>query len=488
MEDLNQLMLGRREKLAALRAQGLDPFQVTRFDRTHTAAQVVADFDQLEGQPAAVAGRVISLRTHGKAAFAHIADQSGSLQLYFKLDVVGEEQYQRLSLLDIGDFLGAHGTVFRTRTGEITLQVARWQMLAKSLRPLPEKWHGLKDVETRYRQRYVDLVVNPEVRRLFAQRTQLIKALRHLLDARGFLEVDTPMLQSVAGGGAARPFITHHHALDIDLYLRIAPELYLKRLLVGSLEKVYELGRVFRNEGVSTKHNPEFTLLEVYQAYADYQDMMRLTEDLVCAACQATLGSLELTYQGHHINLQPPWQRIGLYESIAEFAQVDLDRLASPERARALCRDLELPAEEGLALTTMINNIFEKYVEPNLIQPAFVTDYPVSISPLAKRKLSQPDMTERFEAFIGGREICNAFSELNDPIDQRQRFLEQMAARAAGDLEAHPMDEDYLRALEYGLPPAGGLGIGVERLVMLVTDRASIRDVILFPLLRPERA
>jgi len=487
MDETNELMLARREKLAALRAQGLDPFRVTRFDRTHTAAEVVADFTALEGRPVTVAGRLMSMRSHGKASFAHLADQSGSIQLYFKLDELGEESYHRLALVDIGDYLGVRGTVFRTRTGEVTVQAAEWGVLAKSLRPLPEKWHGLKDVETRYRQRYIDLVVNPEVRRVFEQRSEVMRALRRLLEERGFLEVETPMMQAVAGGGAARPFVTHHHALDIDLYLRIAPELYLKRLLVGGFEKVYELGRVFRNEGVSTKHNPEFTLLEVYQAYANYDDMMRLTEDLVRAACEAAVGATKFCYQGREIDLAPPWQRIKLFEAIAEFAQVDLDRLATPERARALCRDLGLPAEEGLSLTTMINNIFEQYVEPNLVQPTFVTDYPVAISPLAKRRPDEPEMTERFEAFIGTREICNAFSELNDPLDQRERFIAQMAARAEGDPEAHPMDEDYLRALEYGMPPAGGLGIGVERLIMLFTDSASIRDVLLFPQMRPER-
>lgn len=488
MEDSNELIRNRRAKLEALRDEGRDPFQVTKFERTHVAAAVTAHFEQLENQPVAVAGRLVSMRAHGKSAFAHLADQSGQIQLYFKLDALGEESYQRLSQVDVGDFLGIEGTVFRTRTGEVTVQVSRWQMLAKSLRPLPEKWHGLKDVETRYRQRYVDLIVNPEARRVFELRSRIIGAIRRLLDDRGFLEVETPVLQAVAGGAAARPFTTHHNALDIELHLRISLELYLKRLLVGGIEKVYELGRVFRNEGVSTKHNPEFTLLEVYESYANYEDMMRLTEAIVGAVAREAVGGPRFTYQGQEIDVTPPWQRIGLYEAIAEFAQVDLDRLSTPEKARALCRDLELPAEQGLALTTMINNIFEKFVEPNLVQPTFVTDYPTAISPLAKRKPGQPELTERFEAFVGGKEICNAFSELNDPIDQRQRFLQQVEARAEGDLEAHPMDEDFLRALEYGMPPAGGLGIGIERLIMLVTDSASIRDVILFPLLRPERS
>ena len=487
MEDTNELLLARREKLAALRAAGQDPFRVTEFRRTHQAAEVAAGFERLENEPVSIAGRVMSVRAHGKATFAHLADQSGQIQLYFKLDQVGEEAYAHLALVDIGDFLGVEGTVFRTRTGEVTVQVRRWQMLAKSLRPLPEKWHGLKDVETRYRRRYVDLVVNPGVRRVFETRSRIIKAIRRLLDERGFLEVETPMMQSVAGGGAARPFVTHHNALDIDLYLRIAPELYLKRLLVGGFERIYELGRTFRNEGVSTRHNPEFTLLEVYQAYTNFEEMMRLTEDIVGTAAQEANGRLTFTYQGQEIDVSPPWQRISLYDAIAEFAQVDLDRLATPERARALCRDLELPAEEGLSLTTMINNLFERFVQPDLVQPTFVTDYPVAISPLAKRKPDQPELTERFEAFIGGGEICNAFSELNDPLDQHERFLAQLEARAEGDLEAHPMDEDFLRALEYGMPPAGGLGIGVDRLIMLVTDNVSIRDVILFPQLRPEK-
>jgi lysyl-tRNA synthetase class 2 len=486
VSEEHELVRQRRLKLQHLRESGRDPFAVTRFERTHLAQEVLDGYCELEGKRVLIAGRLMSLRVHGKAAFGDLADISGTIQVYFKLDALGAAQYALLDDVDIGDFLGVEGSVFTTRSGQITIAAERIEVLAKSLRPLPAKWHGLRDIETRYRQRYVDLVVGPEVRRVFIVRSQVIREIRHFLDLRGFLEVETPMMQPIPGGAAARPFITHHNALDVDLYLRIAPELYLKRLIVGGFEKVYEINRNFRNEGVSTRHNPEFTMLEAYQAYADYNDMMKLVEGLVEHVCGEVLGEVSLTYQGKEINLRPPWRRISLLNSIAEYAHVDPQRLLDADSARAACRELGLPAADELHLSTLVNNIFEAYVEPHLIQPTFVVDYPTAISPLAKRKPDNPDLVERFEPFVAGQEIGNAFSELNDPLDQRRRFEEQARERAAGDEEAHPMDEDYVRALEYGMPPTGGLGIGIDRLVMLLTDSPSIRDVILFPHMRPE--
>jgi len=486
-DEVSDLIAQRRAKLDHLVQGGHDPFRITRFDRTHLAQQVLDQFAALENQEVAVAGRVRSLRRHGKVTFAHLEDPSGRLQIYFRIDDVGEAPYQMLDDLDVGDFLGAHGSVFRTRTGEVTVGARTFEILAKALRPLPDKWHGLRDVEIRYRQRYLDLIVNPEVQKVFLARSRIVAELRRHLDERGFIEVETPMMQPIPGGAAAKPFITHHNALDIDLYLRIAPELYLKRLVVGGLERVYEINRNFRNEGISTKHNPEFTMLEVYQAYADYHDMMDLTEALVTRACQAVTGGLQITYQGQPVDLTPPWRRVGLYETIAEHAGIDPCCLDEPEAARRACSELGLPADGDLPLSTMVGNVFDAFVQPKLIQPTFVVDYPTAISPLAKRKPDDPRFVERFEPFMAAQEIGNAFSELNDPLDQRSRFEEQMAERAAGDEEAHPMDEDYVRALEYGLPPTGGLGIGIDRLVMLLTDSPSIRDVILFPQMRPEQ-
>ncbi len=485
-EQEHELIRQRRRKLQHLRELGADPFAVTRFARTHLAQEVAAGYCELEGKRVSVAGRLMSLRSHGKAAFGDLADISGAIQVYLKLDNLGAQAFALLPDIDIGDFLGVEGEVMTTRTGEITVAAQRLAVLAKSLRPLPAKWHGLRDVEIRYRQRYVDLVVNPEVRRTFLVRSQVIREVRRFLDGRGFLEVETPMMQPIPGGAAARPFITHHNALDMDLYLRVAPELYLKRLLVGGFEKVYEINRNFRNEGVSTRHNPEFTMLEAYQAYADYNDMMKLVEDLFAHVCAEVLGALRLTYQGQQIDLTPPWRRIGYLEAIAEHTGADRAMLLEAEGARSVCRELGLPAGDELHLSTLIGNIFDARVEPHLVQPTFVVDYPTAISPLAKRKADNPDLVERFEPFIAGQELGNAFSELNDPIDQRRRFEEQARERAAGDEEAHPMDEDYVRALEYGMPPAGGLGIGIDRLVMVLTDSASIREVILFPHMRPQ--
>ena len=476
----------RRQRLKQLRAKGTDPFAVTRFPKTHTAQQIVADFDALVDQPVAIAGRVMRLRRMGKATFADLLDATGKVQVYFKLDDLGAEAYALLDALDLGDFIGVDGKPFRSRTGEVTVAVERFQILAKALRPLPEKWHGLKDVEMRYRQRYVDLVVNREVMATFRMRSQIIQALRAELEARGFTEVETPMMQSVAGGAAARPFITHHNALDIDLYLRIAPELYLKRLVVGGFEKIYEINRCFRNEGIDARHNPEFTMLELYWAYVGYEEIMALVEELVAAVAERVLGTTTISYQGQTIDLSPPWERLTLAEAVRRYADTDPGRMMTVEGARDVCAEKDLPSEEGIALKTMWDNLLERFVVPNLIQPTFLTEYPAATSPLAKRKPGDPEITERFQPFIGGRELGNAFSELNDPIEQRERFEQQAAAKAAGDVEAHPFDEDFIRALEYGLPPTGGLGIGIDRLVMLLTDSPSIRDVLFFPQLRPE--
>ncbi|MHB9022936.1 MAG: lysine--tRNA ligase [Armatimonadota bacterium] len=480
-------MQQRREKLQALAEQGLDPFRVTEYRRTHSALEIVEGFEALENKTVKVAGRITSRRGQGKVTFMDIHDVTGRIQGFFRFDNLGEAAYERLKLVDIGDILGVEGYVFKTRMGEISIHVDNYTILSKALRPLPEKWHGLKDVETRYRQRYVDLIVNPEVREVFILRSKTVKAIRALLDAKGFLEVETPMMQAIPGGAAARPFITHHNALDIDLYLRIAPELYLKRLIVGGLERVYEINRNFRNEGIDTRHNPEFTMIEVYEAYANYEDMMRLTEEIFAAAAMATRGTLQLPYQGETIDLTPPWRRLSLFDSLAEFGGVDTSKLFDFESAKDLCLAMGIHVDKRANLSTLINNLFEEFVEPNLIQPTFITDFPTAISPLAKRRRDDPEMTERFEVFVSGRELANAFSELNDPIDQRGRFEEQVREKAAGDEEAHPMDEDYIRALEYGMPPTGGLGIGIDRLVMLLADAPSIRDVILFPQLKPEK-
>jgi len=485
-ETEGELVRQRREKLARLRGQGEDPFRVTRFERTHLAAQIHDGFEALEGATVRVAGRLMARRRHGKATFADLADGSGHMQLLFRVDQVGREQYEALGELDDGDVIGAEGEVMRTRTGEVTVGVQSYRLLAKALRGLPEKWHGLRDVEIRYRQRYLDLIANDESRRVFIIRSKVISALRRYLEERGFLEVETPMMQAIPGGALARPFGTHHNALDIDLYLRIAPELYLKRLVVGGLERVYEIGRVFRNEGIDTKHNPEFTMLEAYQAYADYKDMMALMEGMIARAAEEALGATKVQWGGEEIELAPPWRRVSLLESIEEHAGVEASRLEDAEKARGACEELGLPCEEGMALSTMISNVFERFVQPKLIQPTFVMDYPTAISPLAKACPNEPALAERFEPFAGGLELGNAFSELNDPEEQRRRFEEQAKLKARGDAEAHPMDEDYIRALEYGLPPTGGIGLGVERLVMLLTGASSIRDVILFPQMRPE--
>ncbi|MDS1030974.1 lysine--tRNA ligase [Bacillota bacterium LX-D] len=474
----------RRQKMEELREQDIDPFG-ERFERTHMADEIITNFEQLENQNVSIAGRIMAKRGHGKASFAHIQDLSGRIQIYVRLDNVGESNYELFTKLDIGDIIGVKGTVFRTKMGEISVSAQEVTLLTKSLRPLPEKWHGLKDVETRYRQRYVDLIVNPEVKKDFVLRSKIIRSMRNYLDSRGFLEVETPVLHTIAGGAAARPFITHHNALDIDLYMRIALELHLKRLLVGGLERVYEIGRVFRNEGISTRHNPEFTMMELYQAYADYEDMMALTEELVAHVAQEALGTTEITYQGEVLDLTPPWPRITMLDAIKKYTDVDFTTVQTDAEAVAIGEKFNIDVKNNRTKGKIINEMFETYVEPHLQQPHFIIDYPLEISPLAKPKKDNPEFTYRFEAFIACRELANAFSELNDPIDQKERFVAQVKQKAAGDEEAHPMDEDFIRALEYGMPPAGGLGIGVDRLIMLLSDAASIRDVLLFPTMKP---
>ncbi len=475
----------RLEKLQRLQAKGRDPFAHDKYERSHTAAELTAEFDSLEQQQVAAAGRVVALRSHGGAIFADLQDSSGKIQVYARQDVLGETSFEQFADLDLGDILGVSGVLFKTRSGEITVKVEEFVLLAKALRPLPEKFHGLQNTELRYRQRYLDLLANEQTRQIFETRSRIIEAARKYLTQRGFLEVDTPVLQPLYGGAFAQPFTTHHNALDMKLYMRIAPELYLKRLIVGGLERVFEMGPVFRNEGIDTRHNPEFTLLELYQAYANYQDMMTLTEGLIGAMCETAHGDLHCTYQGHKIDLTPPWPRRALLEIITEHTGIDFSTALTTEEAQQAAAGLELGDISQETRAHIIEKTFDRYVQPNLIQPTFITDYPVEISPLAKRKLDAPQLTARFEPFIGGEEVGNAFSELNDPLDQRARFQQQVRAREAGALETHPLDEDFLTALEYGMPPTGGLGLGIDRLVMILTDQPNLREVILFPLLRP---
>jgi lysyl-tRNA synthetase class 2 len=482
--DPNELMRVRLEKLEGLYAQGINPFGA-KFLVTHKAQEILEKFETLENIPLRIAGRLMAKRTHGKASFGNVQDFTGLIQIYVRKDDVGDEDYELFSRMDLGDILGIEGKVFKTRRGEVSVAVQKITILAKSLRPLPEKWHGLKDVDLRYRQRYLDLIVNPEVKKVFILRSRIIHCLRQKLDNLSFLEVETPMMQTIAGGATARPFITHHNALNMDVFLRIAPELFLKRLLVGGLEKVYEVNRNFRNEGISTKHNPEFTMVELYQAYADYQDMMVLAESLISGIAQEILGTTVIPYQGETIDLTAPWTRLSMLEAINKYVGIDFSRVETDAEAREIAKTLHLDLDPKVSKGTVINEIFEEFVEPRLIQPTFITSHPIEVSPLAKRNADDPKYTDRFEVFIAGREMANAFSELNDPIDQRERFQRQVEQRAAGDQEAHMMDEDYIQALEYGMPPAGGMGIGVDRLVMLLTDSASIRDVILFPTMRP---
>ena len=490
----HDLVEHRLQKLQMLRRMGVDPFAVERYDRTHMAQEAISNFDQLEGKEISVAGRIVSFRPMGKASFAHVQDQSGRIQVYIKEDLVGPEVYSLVEALDIGDIIGARGELGKTKTGEVTVFAGSLQVLSKSLLPIPigkqkgeREWYGLQDVEQRYRQRYLDLIVNPEVREVMLKRSRIIRAVREFLDCEGFIEVETPVLQVVAGGAAARPFTTYFNALDYWFHLRISLELYLKRLIVGGLEKVYEMGRVFRNEGLSTRHNPEFTLLELYQAYTNLEGMMDIVERMFCFICRELYGDLTFTSQGHAIDLTPPWKRLPLLEGIRQYASVQPEEFGTLEAAKRAGERLGLPMEAEHTIGGIVDKIHERFVQPNLIQPTFITDYPVDISPLAKKDPDNPDLTRRFEPYIAALELGNAFSEINDPIDQRERFVEQAKMRAAGDEEAHPMDEDFLRALEYGMPPTGGLGIGIDRMVMLFTDSPSIRDVILFPQLKPEK-
>ena len=491
MDEITTFMRERLQKLDELAGEGVDPFPST-FRVSHPIGDLIAahggsDEAALAGLPeVAVAGRMLSLRGHGKASFAHLQDRTGKIQIYVRLDNVGEPAYALFKRLDVGDFLGVEGRLFRTKTGEITVQVARLTLLAKSLRPLPDKWHGLSDVEVRYRQRYVDLIANAPVAETFRRRARIIAEMRRFFDARGFLEVETPMMQSIPGGATARPFITHHNALDMDLYLRIAPELYLKRCVVGGLERVYEINRNFRNEGLSTHHNPEFTMLEFYQAYADYRDLMALTEELLPQLVQAACGSDHVTYQGVELSFAAPWPRLSVEEALVSLGGLSPDEAKSAEglRAAASTRGISINPEWGWAKLLM--ELFEAVGEGKCIQPTLITDFPAELSPLAKARADDPRYVQRFELYIAGMEVANAYTELNDPREQRRRFEAQAKAREAGDEEAQYLDEDFLRALEYGLPPTAGEGIGIDRLVMLLTDSPSIRDVILFPLLRPE--
>ena len=484
--DMNQLMQIRRDKLTKLKEEGKNPFEITKFNRTHTSKQIVENYEELEGKDVTVAGRLMAKRIMGKASFCHIQDGDGKIQSYVSINELGEESYKHFKEYDIGDIIGITGFVFKTKTGEISIHAKEVTLLSKSLRPLPEKFHGLKDTDLRYRQRYVDLIMNPEVKDTFLKRIQILQEVKNILNEKGYLEVETPILNTIAGGAAARPFITHHNTLDMDMYLRIANELYLKRLIVGGFDKVYEMGRMFRNEGMDIKHNPEFTNIELYSAYEDYNDMMDITEEIISKVALKVLGTTKITYQGTEIDLTPAWKRISMIDAIKEVTGVDFNTIETDEEAKKAAEELHVELDE-LKLTRgeIINQVFEAKVEETLIQPTFIYDYPVEVSPLTKRKPSDPRLTERFEVFIGAREYGNAYSELNDPIDQYERFKKKMEARDAGDEEANMMDEDFVTALEYGMPPTGGLGIGIDRLVMLLTDSASIRDVLLFPTMKP---
>lgn len=484
-QELSELVRIRREKLEKRRAMGGDPFLITRFERNCSAQEIAARFDELDGQTVRIAGRIMTWRDMGKATFVDLHDVTGRIQLYIRINDVGEESYADFNTWDIGDIIGVEGFVFRTRRGEISVHVKTIELLSKSLLPLPDKWHGLKDTELRYRQRYVDLITGPEVRDTFVKRSKIIREIRAFLDTRGYLEVETPVLHGIAGGATARPFITHHNALDIDLYLRIALELHLKRLIVGGLEKVYEIGRVFRNEGIDTRHNPEFTLLELYEAYTDLYGVMDLVEQMIRQVSHSVLGTGQISYGGVALDLDAPFERATMTGLVLRYSGVDFSKIATLEEARAAAAAHGVAIEPRYGMGKILEAFFEEYAEKEIVGPMFVTEYPVEISPFAKRMPQKPDYTERFELFILGREYANAFSELNDPDDQRRRFEEQMRLKALGDDEAGELDEDFLTAMEYGMPPTGGLGVGIDRLVMLLTDSASIRDVLLFPTMRP---
>ena len=485
-QELSELLQIRREKLAALQQAGADPYEITTFDQAEHSADILNDYEAYEGKTVSIAGRMMSKRIMGKASFAHVLDGEGDIQIYVKRDDVGEESYAAFKQFDIGDIVGVTGTVFKTRTGEISVHASAIRLLSKSLRPLPEKFHGLKDPELRYRQRFVDLIVNPEVRDTFKKRSRIIAEIRRFMDGRGFIEVETPVLNTTASGASARPFITHHNTLDIDMYMRIATELHLKECIVGGLERVYEIGRLFRNEGMDATHNPEFTTIEAYQSYTDLYGMMELAESLISHCCTAVNGTTKITYQGTGIDLTPPFARITMNDAVKQYTDVDFYGLSSDEEAREKAKTLGLEIKDKTATRgKLLAEAFDAFVEDKLVQPTFVTDYPVEISPLSKRKPGHPEITERFELFIANHEYANAFSELNDPIDQRNRFVQQALERQKGDDEAMMIDEDFCLALEYGMPPTGGIGIGVDRLVMLLTDESSIRDVLLFPTMKP---
>ncbi|MDH2454655.1 lysine--tRNA ligase [Priestia megaterium] len=489
-EELNDQFLVRREKMSNLRDQGIDPFG-QRFERTHTSQQLISEYDELTKEqleenevPVSLAGRIMTKRGKGKAGFAHVQDLTGQIQLYVRKDAIGEEQYEIFSSVDIGDLVGVEGVLFKTKVGELSIKVKDFTLLTKALRPLPDKYHGLKDIEQRYRQRYLDLITNPESKQTFISRSRIIQSMRRYLDNHGYLEVETPMMHSIAGGAAARPFVTHHNALDMELYMRIAIELHLKRLIVGGLEKVYEIGRVFRNEGVSTRHNPEFTMIELYEAYADYKDIMALTENLISHIAQEVLGTTKIQYGDQEVDLTPEWTRLHMVDAIKQYTGVDFWGETSVEEARALAKEHGVEITEHMQYGHIVNEFFEQKVEEQLIQPTFIYGHPVEISPLAKKNAEDPRFTDRFELFIVAREHANAFTELNDPIDQRERFEAQLKEKEQGNDEAHEMDDDFIEALEYGMPPTGGLGIGIDRLVMLLTNAPSIRDVLLFPHMR----
>ncbi|PJI08802.1 MULTISPECIES: lysine--tRNA ligase [Clostridium] len=485
---MNDLLKERRQKLSDLQAKGEDPFDVYKVERTHTSKQIDENYDELEGKDVTIAGRLMSKRVHGKAGFSDVFDRYGKIQLYLKIDDVGEVRLKEFKTFDIGDFVVVTGRVFKTKTGEITIHVKDFKLISKSLKPLPEKFHGLKDPDLKYRERYVDLIINQDVRETFMKRTAIIKAVREFLDNKDYLEVETPVLATIASGASARPFTTHHNALDLDMYLRIATELYLKRLIVGGFEKVYEIGKDFRNEGIDVRHNPEFTMIELYEAYADYNDMMEIVENMVAYACKKVNGTTKITYEGTELDLTPPWRRVTMVDIVKEHSGVDFNDVKTDDEAREIAKEKKLELKKELKDCTkgdILNAMFEEYGEKKLIQPTFVCDYPVEISPLTKKKRGNPAFTERFEGFVYGRELCNAYSELNDPIVQKDRFVQQAKERELGDDEAYMMDDDFINALEIGMPPTGGMGMGMDRLIMLLTDSPSIRDVILFPTMKP---
>ena len=484
--DINKLVAVRMEKLKELQSQGKDPYKITKFDVTNSSLEIIENFDKFDQKEVVVAGRMMSKRIMGKASFCHIQDATGRLQSYVSTNDLGEESYKAFKSYDIGDIIGIKGFVFKTKTEEVSIHAKEVVLLSKSLRPLPEKFHGLKDMDLRYRQRYVDLIMNPEVKDTFILRSKILREIRNFMTNKGYMEVETPMLTTVATGDAARPFITHHNTLDLQMYLRIAPELNLKRLIVGGFDKVFEIGKNFRNEGMDIKHNPEFTNMEWYSAYEDYNDMMNISEELISTVAKNVLGKTKITYGEYEIDLTPSWRRITMIDAIKEVTGVDFNLINTDEEAQKIAKEKGVEFEEiKNTRGHIINEFFETFVEETLIQPTFIMDYPVEVSPLTKRRSDDPRLVERFELFIGGREYGNAYSELNDPIDQYERFLKQVEARENGDEEANMMDEDFITALEYGMPPTGGLGLGIDRLIMLLTDSASIRDVLLFPTMRP---